>query len=190
METGSSLYKFNVKLMAAMEYSALMNEVLHLLLAQKTLPIPGSQEQLIEWLGTIQVHRKGLDPPHCSWSSDLSKNRPKPAMIPHPLPLVQLWSFLLIQLPLTTQLNLQTLQQTNLIINSNLKQVARFLSFPRCIPNFDESQPCADNQWTPDSSIVESNRVWGGTKNHDTILASLDEYQILMSLLNLLTLCK
>ena len=52
--------------MAAMEYSALMNEVLHLLLAQKTLPIAGSQEQLIEWLTTIQVHRKGLDPPHCS----------------------------------------------------------------------------------------------------------------------------
>ena len=89
-----------------------------------------------------------------------------------------------------TQLNLQTLLQTNLMINSKLKQVTRFLSFPRCIPNFDESQLCADNQWTPDTDIVESNRVWGGTKNHDTILVSLDEYQILMSLLILLTLWK
>ena len=79
METGSSLYKFNAKLMAAMEYSALMSEVLHLLLAQKTLPIAGSQEQLIEWLGTIQVHRKGLDPPHCTRSSDSSKPLQKQA---------------------------------------------------------------------------------------------------------------
>lgn len=134
-------------------------------------------------LGPTTLHSKLSLP-------SLSKNRPKLAMIPHPLLLVQLWSFLLIQLPLMTQLNLQTLLQTNLMINSKLKQVARFLSFPRCIPNFDESQLCADNQWTPDTDIVESNRVWGGTKNHDTILVSLDEYQILMSLLILLTLWK
>ena len=62
-----------------MEYSTLMNEVLHLLLAQKTLPIAGSQEQLIEWLGTIQVHRKGLDPPHCTRSSESSKPLQKQA---------------------------------------------------------------------------------------------------------------
>ena len=102
--------------------------------------------------------------------SSLPKNRP--AMIPYPLLLVQLWSFLLIQLPLTTQLNLHTLLQTTLIINSNLKLVAQFLSFPRCIPNFDESQPGADNQRTPDSDIVESIGVWSRTKIHDTFLVS------------------
>lgn len=123
-----------------MEYYVLMDKVLHLLLAWKTQPIAGSQEQLIEWLGTIQVHRKSLDPPRYTRSSDSFQPLQKQAQTSHDSASSSAGTTVVISvdplLPLTTPLNLQTLRQMKLITNSHLKQVACFLRFAGWIANF------------------------------------------------------